>query len=124
MTEQINAFSWLRFNHPELAVIAIHPKNEGKRTWGQVHYDKISGSLSTGAPDLIIPANPPFLCELKREDHTKSKWQEGQLEFLTNASKQGAFVCVALGANGLKKAVGDYLAAQQQEENQNETTCI
>lgn len=123
-TEQINIFSWLEFNHPELSAIAVHPKNEGKRSWGQVHHDKKSGSINTGASDVIIPGSPSFVCEIKRANHTKSQWQKGQREYLENASDCGAFVCVALGLEGFKQAVKDYLTtinAQKGQNNRKET---
>ena len=34
---------------------------------------------------------------MKRQDHTKSRWQDGQLEFLEASQNLGAFACVALG---------------------------
>ncbi len=108
-TDQINFFSWLSFGHTEYAAIAIHPKNEGKRTWGQVAHDKKSGSLSAGASDIIIPCSVPFICEMKRADHTKSKWQKGQKEYLELTQKHGAFSCVALGFDGAVEAFLYYL---------------
>lgn len=108
-TEQIDSFSWLKFNHPDLALLAVHPKIEGKRTWGQVNFDKKDGSLNKGASDIIIPGAPAFVCEIKRMDHTKSNWKSGQQEYLIAAQKQGAFACVALGFNGFKLAIVDYL---------------
>jgi hypothetical protein len=60
--------------------------------------------MTKGAPDIIIPASVAFVCELKRQDHTKSKWQDGQQEYLLEAQKQGAFVCIALGYVGAYKA--------------------
>jgi hypothetical protein len=114
--EQIDAFAWLRFHHPELAKIAVHPKIEGKRSWGQVHFDKKDGSINKGASDVIVPANPAFVCEIKRKDHTKSRWQKGQKEYLETATDYGAFACVALGAEGFKQAVNEYLAATKNRE--------
>ena len=108
-TDQINFFAWLSFGHPEYAAIAIHPKNEGKRTYGQAAHDKKSGSLSAGASDIIIPCAVPFICEMKRADHTKSKWQKGQLDYLARAKEHGAFTCVALGFDGAVEAFLYYL---------------
>ena len=83
--------------------LLIHPRNEGKRTANQAAWEKARG-MSGGASDLIIPASPAFLCELKRADHTKSHWQDGQIEYLGAAKDVGAFVCVALGHSGAWEA--------------------
>ena len=66
--------------------------------------ERIEGMVA-GAPDIIIPGNPTFVCELKRLDHTKCRFQYGQLEYLEAAHKAGAFVCVALGYQAALDAV-------------------
>lgn len=110
--EQVTFFNRLRSQYPETwGRIALHPRNEGKRTPGQVYREKSEG-MAEGAPDIVIP--PGFLCELKRRDHTKSRWQPGQLEYLEAAQEAGAFVCVALGADAAMEAFHDWLAAQTQ----------
>lgn len=114
--EQIDAFAYLEHHHPEIFKLAIHPKIEGKRTWGQAARDRKNGSLGRGAPDVMVPICPPFLCELKRADHTKSAWQKGQKEYLETAQKQGAFVCVALGFEGFKEALNEYLHQTNQRK--------
>ena len=63
-----------------------------------------------GASDIIIPGGPAFVCELKRRDHTQSKWQDGQQEYLDAAQRAGAFVCIALGYKAAEEAFGRYLA--------------
>lgn len=108
-TEQINFFSLLTVRHPELASIALHPKNESKRSWGQVNYDNKTGAINTGASDIIIPGAPTFVCELKRRNHTKSSWQPGQIDYLLAAKNAGCFVCVALGADAAIDAVDDWI---------------
>ena len=90
--EQATFFNYIKDIEPT----AMHIKNEGKRTHYQAQRDKSQG-MKAGAPDIIIPGAPTFLCELKRKDHTLCKWQPKQQEFLENAQKNGAFVCVALG---------------------------
>lgn len=74
----------------------LHVKNEGRRNARQAAWDKAQG-LVTGAPDIVIPGAPTFLCELKRRDHTKSKISDEQIEYLERAQAQGAWVCIALG---------------------------
>ena len=91
--EQITFFNSLP---PGLRMLAIHPRNEGKRTMQQAQREKAEG-MTPGAADIIIIGCPTFVCELKRQDHTKSVWQPNQVEHLALAQANGAFVCVALG---------------------------
>jgi hypothetical protein len=95
--EQVTLFQWLRMQYPHsYGLIALHPRNEGKRHHAQTIAQKAEG-LAVGAPDIIIPGSPTILCELKRRDHTKSSWQDGQQEYLIAAQDAGAIVGVALG---------------------------
>ena len=108
--EQVTFFNRLRRNHPDtLAKIAMHPKNEGKRTRYQMDTDKAKG-LTPGASDIIIPGSPAFVCELKRRDHTKSTWQPGQENYLIISQNHGAFACIALGADAATEALNEWLA--------------
>ena len=106
--EQITFFNVLAVKHPRLRRIAIHPRNEGKRTPQQAQRHKAEG-LTKGASDIIIPAGVSFVCELKRLDHTLCKWEDGQLEYLEVAQEQGAFVCVALGWEAAFEALGEWM---------------
>ena len=109
--EQATAISYIRREWPNAyGVLVLHPRNEGKRNWRQAAKHRAEG-MTTGASDIIIPARVPFVCEIKREDHTKSRWEDGQREYLAAALKAGAFVCVALGAEGVKEALNDYQKA-------------
>lgn len=105
--EQVSFFNRLRGEYPcTWGVIALHPRNEGLKEKGQfstVLKHKAEG-MTKGAADVIIPASPSFLCEIKRRDHTLSHWQEGQQEYLQAAQAAGAFACVALGAVGAWEA--------------------
>jgi hypothetical protein len=102
--EQITFFNTLRREYPELAIIAIHPRNEGKRTVQQAQRQKAEG-MTPGASDIVIPCSVPFVCELKRQDHTLCHWEPNQLEYLETAKKHGAFVCVALGYEAALEAL-------------------
>jgi hypothetical protein len=112
--EQVTAMGWLRRTYPDTwGALALHPRNEQQLRGGQfraIHKQKAEG-LTKGASDLIIPARVAFVCELKRRDHTKSTWQDGQREYLEAAARCGAFACVALGADGVKEAVAAWLAS-------------
>lgn len=107
--EQITLFARMR-DHP-LGALAIHPRNEGqlrKGQFGALGKQKAEG-MTPGAPDVIIPARVSFVCELKRRDHTKSAWQDGQIDYLTAAKNAGAFACVALGCDAAWAAFQDWL---------------
>lgn len=109
--ELASFFSKLRREHPDtFGAIAIHPRNEAQLRNGQfsaVAQHKAEG-MTPGAADILIPARVPFICELKRTDHTKSSWQPGQVSYLEAASNAGAFVCAALGAFAAWKAFQDW----------------
>jgi hypothetical protein len=109
--EQVTFFSRLRRLHPEYGAIAIHPRNEGKRTHLQAAKEKSEG-MTTGATDIIIPSNPSFVCELKRRDHTVSSLHEKQVEYMRAAQAAGCVVCVALGADAAWQAFQEWLDAK------------
>ena len=95
--DQVTLFSFIRRQWPKTwGILAFHPRNEGQRSWGQAAWQKAEG-MTEGTVDLIIPARLPLVLELKRKDHTKSKWQPGQVEYLTAAQDAGAFASIALG---------------------------
>ena len=119
-SEQVAFFAELKRKYPHLHAIAIHPKNEGKRMKGQFQQlakDKAMG-LNTGSSDIIIPASPAFVCELKRKDHTQSKFQPWQVEYLENCQRLGAFVCVALGYQAAMQAIDYYCDLHQRNNHQ------
>lgn len=102
-SEQITFFNQIRKIEP----CAIHVKNEGKRHFKQSARDKANG-LVVGAPDIWIPGNPTFLCELKRKDHTLCRLSKEQADFLLKAKDNGAFVCVALGWEAAMEAYKEW----------------
>lgn len=106
--EQITFFNTLRREYPELGLIAIHPRNEGKRTANQTQRQKAEG-MTAGAADIIIPGSPAFVCELKRSDHTLCHWEDEQLKYLATAQTMGAFVCVALGYEAALEALQEWI---------------
>lgn len=108
--EQITFFSRIRKQYPTTyGLIAVHIRNEGKKTWTQAAFHRASGQTK-GASDIIIPGAPTFVCELKRRDHTRSKWQPGQEVYLQAAQAAGAFVCVALGVDAAIDALELWLS--------------
>ena len=110
--ELMTFFNQLRIKYPDIAKVATHPDNEGL-ILGAAHNahikQKAKGAIRNGAADIIICGCPTFVCEMKRQDHTKSKWQDGQLDFLQTSQKLGAFVCVALGYEAALQALNDWL---------------
>lgn len=105
--EQISFLSMLRAEFPELAEIAVHIRNEGKRSKRQGAQHKQEG-MNTGASDIVIPCCPPILIELKRRDHTQSSLGAKQLPYLVRSERLGAFACIALGAIGAMEAVREW----------------
>jgi hypothetical protein len=110
--ELMTFFNELNRLHPQLALVAIHPDNEGL-VIGAAHNahikQKAKGAIRNGAADIIIVGCPAFVCEMKRQDHTRCRWQDGQLEFLEASQKQGAFACVALGYVAALQALKDWI---------------
>lgn len=114
--EQISFFSRLRREYPEsYGLIAVHPRNEGLKQKGQFSsvLKHSAEGMTAGAADILIPGRPTFVCELKRRDHTKSAWQDGQIAYLTAAQAAGAFACVALGAQGAWDAFEEWRALDE-----------
>lgn len=103
--EQKEFFGFLKEQKPRWYEIAIHPKNEGKRTGRQAQIDAEQGALNTGASDIIIPARIPFICEVKCIDHTASKISKDQLRYLRACRDEGAFTCIALGCRAAWQAL-------------------
>lgn len=110
--EQVTFFARLRREYPDTwGRLAIHPRNEGRRSWQQTVRHKAEG-MTPGASDIIIPGSPSFVCELKRRDPTRSRWEDGQLEYLEAAQHGGAFVCVALGVDAAWAAFMEWAQVQ------------
>lgn len=105
----ITFFNQLRKKYPNLADVALHIKNEGKRNVRQVQRDRAKGALNSGASDIVIVGSPAFVCELKRKDHTKSTITAEQVTFLNNAENSGAYTCIALGCEAAIEAVENYM---------------
>ena len=107
--EQVTFFARLRRTYPDtFGLLALHPRNEGVRNALQAAKEKSEG-MTTGAPDIVIPGSPAFVCELKRRDHTASSISDGQLKYLRAAKAEGCFTCIALGVDEAWKAFNDYL---------------
>lgn len=99
--------AYLRMKHPALGALVIHPPNEGLAYGGQ--FRKVATQQkkgqTKGAADIIIPIAPPFVCELKRKDPTKSTFTQEQIDYLIAAHSLGAFACVAFGYDGADRAL-------------------
>lgn len=105
--EQVTFFARLRREFPtSWGAIAVHVRNEGKRSHFQAAKEKSEG-LVAGAPDIVIPGRPSFVCELKRRNHTKSTIGSDQLVYLRAAREAGSFVCIALGADAAMEAFSE-----------------
>lgn len=88
-------FNQIRAQYPDTyGKLAFHPRNEGRKTAAQVQVEKMEGS-TPGVSDIIIPIG--FVCELKRQDRTKSKLPTVEKKYLETAARGGAFACIAYG---------------------------
>ena len=116
--EMVTFFAKLRREYPTTyGALAIHPRNEQQLRGGQFRAltrHKAEG-MTPGAADIIIPGWPAFVCELKRFDHTKSRWQPGQKEYLAAAADAGCFTCLAFGWEAAWRAFEDWRAHVEQE---------
>ena len=90
--------------------LVLHIPNEGKRKAHEVANLKKKGALNAGASDIIIPGNPSFVMEMKRQDHTLSEWQPGQIEYLEVSKNAGCSVCICLGWEAAMMAFNDWRA--------------
>lgn len=107
-SETASFVQWVKYQYPEYENITTHVKNEGKRGHWAARNDKSMG-LTQGFADVIIASTPAFALEMKRQDHTKSKIGDGQIEHLLNVIHHGGFACFALNFDGAKQAFIDYL---------------
>ena len=89
-------------------ILFMHIKNEGKKTKAQADFDRSMGMMA-GASDFLFLGSPTMCLELKRKDHTLSKWQPKQQEFLIAAQEQGAMSCVCFGWEAGMQAVEAWL---------------
>lgn len=110
--ELIGFFRLLEIEHPSLAAIATHIRNEGKRSKFQGYKQQQEG-MNTGASDIIIPCSPPIVIELKRRDHTLSTISAKQVSYLSSAHVLGGYAVVALGAIGAMEAVRSWHTANK-----------
>ena len=110
--EQTTFFNRIRSVYPQsFGKIAVHNRNEGKRNFRQAARQKAEGMVA-GAPDISIPGNPSFLCELKRRDHTESELSKKQESYLMTADKMGSFCCIALGVEAAWEAFEEWRRGQ------------
>ena len=108
--------SRIRNDYPSsYGLVAFHVKNESKRTTGQIRADKAKG-LTKGVSDLIVVGNPTLCMEIKKDN--SCRFEDGQLEFLQQAQKQGAFVCLAIGYQGAKDAFEEWRILNENNSQQ------
>lgn len=108
--------SRIRNDYPATyGLVAFHVKNESKRTTGQIRADKAKG-LTKGVSDLIVIGNPTLCMEIKKDN--SCRFEPGQLEFLQQAQKQGAFVCLAIGYQGAKDAFEEWRILNENNSQQ------
>lgn len=116
---QITFVNIIRERYPDTYGRALlHPENESKLINGQ--FSAISKSramgMAKGCSDIIIPGNPAFVMELKREDRTLSDITRDQLDYLYAAKECGAFVCIALGHEAAIEAFNEWILINNKKE--------
>lgn len=95
--EMASFFNRLRREAPEYGAIALHIRNEGKRSAMQHSAMVGEGGFVKGASDVVIPGAPTFVMEMKSRTKT-AKLSKEQVAYLEAAAAAGAYACVALGA--------------------------
>ena len=77
-------FNQLKLHYPDLYDVAIHPDN-GRLISGTgfnaQSRQKAKRTIRTAQTILLLLVVRLFVYGLKRQDHTKSKWQDGQFGF-------------------------------------------
>lgn len=114
--EQSSIINRIRGKFPDTwGRLVLHPRNEGLVSGGQFStvIKHAAEGMTKGSSDIVIPGCPSAVIELKRLDHTKSKWQDGQIEYLEAARDTGSFACIALGAVAAWQAVLDWIELQR-----------
>lgn len=104
--EMMTFFNQLRKHYPEYYAIALHVRNENDGDYKKTNKSKLEGGFVKGASDIVIPCNPPFVCELKAINKGSRVSQE-QIVFLNNAANLGAFACIAYGWKAAFQAFED-----------------
>lgn len=103
--------SRIRKDYPTTyGLVAFHVKNESKRTTTQIKIDKMKG-LTKGVSDLIVIGNPTLCMEIKKDN--SCRFEDGQLQFLEQAQKGGAFACLAVGYQGALDAFHHWIEIQK-----------
>ena len=101
-------FNTLRKDYPKYAAIALHIRNEGKRTHSQIVREKALGGFVTGCADIIVPGNPSLVIEMKSRSKS-AKISSEQITYLLNAQELGSVCCIALGHEAAMNAFNDWL---------------
>lgn len=109
-TEQQTVINQVRIHYPFLVYTSI--KNEDKRTSAQMKLEQSMG-FRAGVSDLVFFGNPTLCIEMKRQDHTMSKWQPEQQPFLIEAQAQGAMTCVCFGWQAAMQAIEEWLSIRK-----------
>lgn len=110
--EMTTFFNKLRQEYPDtLALIAVHIRNEGKKTYQQISKEKLHGGFIKGASDIIIPGSPSFVCEMKSMN-ASSLISDEQKIYLNAVAVAGSFSCVAYGYEAAWEALEQWLNLQ------------
>lgn len=114
--DQISFSLWV--GHVLPWVNMFHVTNEFKGTKAQGERLNQKGRVKGVSDNIILTPGYEFplaVIEAKRRDRTKSKWQDGQREFLNKVARDGGFAAVAYGLDEMKKSLKIYLCGSDDD---------
>lgn len=113
--EQKTFWSWLEYEHPEVAALTFHVPNEIS---ANAFYGAQQAQMGKkgGVSDLITFYSgkkfPAGAFELKRVNPSLYRPSRTQREFLAASHEQGKFACCCWGAEAMKAAFMFYLTSE------------
>lgn len=118
-TDQQAFIAWIRYHCPWVNVFHVTNESGTSSSAGFIEKRKRMG-VTKGVSDNIIltPGHDKSFAamELKRRDRTKSKWQEGQREFLNQVVDDGGFASVSFGLECIKNSAKLYLCGSESDD--------
>ncbi|AMO58134.1 VRR-NUC domain-containing protein [Endozoicomonas montiporae] len=109
-------FDWLRFTHPDVYKHTFHIPNGGQRS-GKAGAKMKREGVKRGVPDIMVALSngqwPALFIEFKAAKPYDSSVKPEQKEWLERLNKAGYLAVVCKGVAEAKKAITDYLMADE-----------
>ena len=105
-------YLWVALHHPKVNIFHVANESGFSSSAGHIEKRRRKGVRQGVSDYIILTPSRGYgfaVIESKRRDRTKSKWQEGQREFLNQCSSDGGFAAVCYGLEEMKKAFNFYL---------------